>query len=91
MDTLPIIYGQSINFGTSDASGYNCVGFNSISTHGLIDVLPKMLQDIDPSIGYDLAIVYREKIQINTSFLSWIYHTCQNILLLLLNYLVWRN
>jgi hypothetical protein len=46
MNTLPI-YGLSIKFGTSDAAGCNWS--------------PKSLQDIDLSIDYDLAVVYRDK------------------------------
>ena len=79
MDTLPI-YGLSINFGTSDAAGCNWVGFNSISTHKLSDILPKSLQDIDPSIDYDLAIVYRDEITNEyTIFIPDMPHLSKNI------------
>jgi hypothetical protein len=61
MDILPI-YGLLISVGRSDAAGCNWVGFNSIVTHKMSDILPKLVQDIDPSIDCDRAIVYLDEI-----------------------------
>ena len=82
MDTLPI-YELSIAFGLYDAAGCNWVGFNSISTKELSNILSKLLHDIDPFIDYDLAIVYLDEITDKyTMFIPVISHLSTILLLL---------
>lgn len=58
IDTLPI-YGFYVGFETSDAAGCNWVAFNNLATLSVSDILPKEIMDIDPSIDFDLNLVYQ--------------------------------
>ena len=58
IDTLPI-YGVHVGFETSDAAGCNWVAFNSLATLSVSDILPKEIMDIDPSIDFDINLVYQ--------------------------------